>query len=154
MTTPTCIYWLQLDEVRADHLSMYGYERKQKYMAMVAQDGVVFDPCITASSYTGIVTISMHSAMAPYHAGVRDPFHYSTTPLMQEYLQQVGWKTLGCMSQSFAGSMVGMNKGFDKFIEPTDPRAPDAWGDGREHWVHLGVAADIFWHAKPVGKCY
>lgn len=154
MTTPSCIYWLQLDEVRADHLSVYGYHRKQKYMEMVAQDGVVFDPCITSSSYTGIVTISMHSAMGPYHSGVRDPFHYSTTPLMQEYLKQAGWKTMGCMSQSFAGSMVGMSKGFDKFVEPTDPRAPDAWGDGKEHWAHLGIQVDEMWHAKPVGKWY
>jgi len=154
MKTPSCIYWLQLDEVRADHLSAYGYHRKQKYMDMVAQDGVVFDSCITASSYTGIVTTSMHSAMTPYHSGVRDPFHYSTTPMMQEYLQNAGWKTMGCMSQSFAGSMVGMNKGFDEFIEPTDPRAPDAWGDGKEHWGHLGIQVDEMWHAKPVGKWY
>ncbi len=154
MATPSCIYWLQLDEVRADHLSVYGYPRKQKYMEMLAKEGVVFDTCISSSSYTGIVTISHHSGMAPYHSGVRDPFHYSTTPLMQEYLKEAGWKTQGAMSQSFAGSMVGMSKGFDKFIEPTDPRAPDAWGDGKEHWEHLGVHVSEMWHAKPVGKWY
>jgi arylsulfatase A-like enzyme len=154
MEKPTCIYWLQLDEVRADHLSSYGYHRKQKYMEMLAKDGVVFDCCITSSSYTGIITISTHGGMMPCHSGVRDPFHYSTTPLMQEYLQKAGWKTQGCMSQSFAGSMVGMSKGFDTFIEPTDPRAPDAWGDGKEHWGHLGIQVSNMWHAKPVGKWY
>jgi arylsulfatase A-like enzyme len=149
-----CIYWLQLDEVRADHLSVYGYPRKQKYMEILAEEGVVFESCFTTSSYTGIVTTSLHSGMAPFHSGVRDPFHYSTTPLMQEYLKQWGWKTQGCMSQSFAGSMVGMNKGFENFIEPIDPRAPDAWGDGQEHWGHLGIQVSDMWHAKPVGKWY
>ena len=58
------------------------------------------------------------------------------------------------MSQSVAGSGIGMNKGFDIFIEPTDPNAPDTWGDGVEHWKALGVEVDDRFHAKPVGKRY
>lgn len=151
---PTCVYWLQLDEVRADHLSAYGYPRRQKYMDMVAKEGVVFDCCITSSSYTGVVTISMHSGQMPCHCGVRDPFQYVTVPLMQEYLQKWGWKTQGAMSQSFAGSMIGMNKGFDKFVEPTNPRDPDTWHDGKDHWGGLGIQVGEEWHAHPVGKWY
>jgi hypothetical protein len=47
-----------------------------------------------------------------------------------------------------------MNFGFDNFIEPTDPNAPDTWGDGVEHWQRLGVQVDGRFHSKPVGKYY
>jgi hypothetical protein len=66
----------------------------------------------------------------------------------------MGWTTQGCMSQSVAGSGIGMNFGFDAFVEPTDPTAPDTWGDGVEHWEALGVHVDSRFHAKPVGKYY
>jgi hypothetical protein len=66
----------------------------------------------------------------------------------------LGWTTQGCMSQSVAGSGIGMNFGFDVFVEPTDPTAPDTWGDGVEHWEALGVHVDDRFHAKPVGKYY
>ena len=31
MARPKCVYIMQLDEVRYDHLSVYGYHRKQNY---------------------------------------------------------------------------------------------------------------------------
>ncbi len=80
---------------------------------------------------------------------------YVTAPLLQEVIRKlVGWPTQGCMSQSVAGSGIGMNNGFDIFVEPTDPNAPDTWGDGVEHWEALGVHVDQRFHAKPVGKDY
>jgi len=151
---PKCIYIFQFDEVRADHLSVCGYRRKQKNIDSIAKDGVVFKTCIAGSSYTGAATPILHSGMIGPHTGVRDPFSYVTAPLLQEYLKKSGYKTHGCMSQSVAGSGIGMNNGFDIFVEPTDPNADDTWGDGVEHWRDLGVEVDDRFHAKPVGKRY
>jgi len=149
-----CIYFFQFDEVRKDHLSVYGYHRRQKYCEMVAKDGVAFADAISGSSYTGAATPILHTGMIGPHTGVRDPFQVLTAPTLQMYLKKAGFVTQGCMSQSVAGSGIGMNKGFDIFIEPTDPNAPDTWGDGVEHWRHLGVEVDERFHAKPVGKWY
>ena len=149
-----CIYFMQLDEVRKDHISVYGYHRKQKNIESIAKDGVAFADMISGSSYTGAATPVMHTGMIGPHTGVRDPFHVITPPTVQDYLRKAGFITQGCMSQSVAGSGIGMNKGFDMFVEPTDPNAPDTWGDGVEHWRALGVEVDDRFHAKPVGKRY
>ena len=149
-----CIYFMQLDEVRKDHISVYGYHRKQKNIESIAEDGVAFTDMISGSSYTGAATPVMHTGMIGPHTGVRDPYHIITPPTLQEYLKKAGFVTQGCMSQSVAGSGIGMNKGFDIFIEPTDPNAPDTWGDGVEHWKALGVEVDDRFRAKPVGKRY
>jgi arylsulfatase A-like enzyme len=149
-----CIYFMQLDEVRKDHISVYGYHRKQKHIESIAEDGVAFADMISGSSYTGAATPVMHTGMIGPHTGVRDPFHVITAPTLQEYLRKAGFITQGCMSQSVAGSGIGMDRGFDTFIEPTDPNAPDTWGDGVVHWRELGVEVDDRFHAKPVGKRY
>ncbi len=154
MARPKCVYIMQLDEVRYDHLSVYGYHRKQNYIDALAQEGAAFKQNIAGSSYTGAATPIMWTGMIGPHTGVRDPFHLIQPTLLQEYIKMLGWVTQGCMSQSVAGSGIGMNTGFDVFIEPTDPKAPDTWGDGVEHWRHLGVHVDDRFHAKPVGKYY
>jgi len=154
MGKPKCVYCFQFDEVRADHLSVYGYERRQRYIEELAKDGVVFEKAISPGSYTGAVTPAVWTGCYGSKSGVRDPYMYVTAPLLQEILQKAGWKTQGCMSQSVAGSGIGMDNGFDTFIEPTDPNAPDTWGDGVEHWEDLGVHVDERFHAKPVGKDY
>lgn len=154
MGKPKCVYIFQYDEVRPDHLSVYGYHRRQKNIEEIAKDGVVFKTVISGSSYTGAATPVMWTGMVGPHNAVRDPYCWIACPTLQEYIQKLGWKTQGCMSQSVAGSGIGMNQGFDIFIEPTDPNAPDTWGDGYEHWVELGVDVDERFHAKPVGKRY
>lgn len=149
-----CIYFMQLDEVRKDHISVYGYHRKQNNIESIAKDGVAFGAMISGSSYTGAATPIIHTGMIGPHTGVRDPYHVITPPTLQEYLRKAGFVTQGCMSQSVAASGIGMDKGFDIFVEPTDPNAPDTWGDGVEHWKRLGVEVDERFHAKPVGKRY
>lgn len=154
MGRPKCAYVFQFDEVRPDHLSVYGYHRRQKNLEELAKDGVVFNTVISGSSYTGAATPVMWTGMVGPHNAVRDPYCWINPPTLQEYIRKMGWKTQGCMSQSVAGSGIGMNQGFDIFVEPTDPNAPDTWGDGVTHWVELGVQVDDRFHAKPVGKRY
>ncbi len=151
---PKCVYIFQFDEVRSDHLSVNGYHRKQKNIEEIAKDGAVFKTAISGSSYTGAATPVLWTGMMGPYTGVRDPYSYITAPLLQEYLRKAGFKTQGCMSQSVAGSGIGMNQGFDIFVEPTDPNALDTWGDGVEHWQALGVEVDERFHSKPVGKRY
>jgi len=152
---PKCVYIFQFDEVRYDHLSVYGYHRNQPNIDKLVKDGAAaFKQTIAGSSYTGAATPVLWTGMIGPHTGVRDPFHMIQPTLVQEYIKMLGWATQGCMSQSVAGSGIGMNFGFDNFVEPTDPKAPDTWGDGVEHWRHLGVQVDDRFHAKPVGKYY
>ncbi len=152
MKRPKCIYIFQFDEVRPDHLSVYGYHRRQKNIEELAKEGVVFRTNIAGSSYTGAATPVLWSGMKGPHTGVRDPFSYICPPLLQEYLRKMGFVTQGCMSQSVAGSGIGMNNGFDTWVEPTDPNAPDTWGDGVEHWEALGVHVDARFHREACGQ--
>ena len=155
MAVPKYVYCFQYDEVRYDHLSVFGYHRKQKYIDQLVKDGGCgFNQTIAGSSYTGACTPIIWTGMYGSHTGVRDPFYVTSAPLLAEYLKEMGFNTQGAMSQSVAGSAIGLNKGFDTFIEPTDPNAPDTWGDGVAHWVELGVQVDDRFKAKPVGKWY
>ena len=63
MAKPKCVYIFQFDEVRPDHLSVYGYHRKQKNIEELAKDGVVFKTVISGSSYTGAATPVMWTGM-------------------------------------------------------------------------------------------
>ena len=155
MAVPKYVYCFQYDEVRYDHLSVFGYHRKQKYIdGLVKDGGVGFNQCIAGSAYTGACTPIIWTGQYGSHTGVRDPFYVTSAPLLAEYLKEMGFKTQGAMSQSVAGSAIGLSKGFDTFIEPTDPNAPDTWGDGVAHWVELGVQVDDRFKSKPVGKWY
>lgn len=152
---PKCVFVFQFDEVRYDHLSVYGYHRKQAAIDSLMKDGAVaFKQVIAGSSYTGAATPIMWTGMTGPHNGVRDPWHRIQPTTLAEYFKMLGWTSQGCMSQSVAGSGIGMNVGFDTWVEPTDPNAPDAWGDGVEHWEAIGVHVDDSFHAKPVGKFY
>jgi arylsulfatase A-like enzyme len=109
---------------------------------------------ISGSSYTGVATPVIHTGMMASHTGVRVPGGVMTVPRLQEYLKEAGFATQGCMSQSLAGSGIGMHEGFDVFVEPVDPNAPDTWGDGGKHVRELGIQVDETFKAKPVGKRY
>lgn len=155
MSKPKCVYVFQFDEIRPDHLSVYGYHRKQKYIEDIAKDGVVFNTNISGSSYTGAATPILWTGMMAPHTGVRDPYQVICVPLIQEYISKMNWATQGAMSQSIAASCIGMNKGFDNFIEPTDADAPDVWADSFEHLDHLGIKYDKERSkVKPIGKWY
>ena len=152
---PKCVFVFQFDEVRYDHLSVYGYHRRQKNIDALMKDGAAaFKQTIAGSSYTGAATPVLWTGMVGPHTGVRDPYQTIQPLTLAEYIKMLGWTTQGCMSQSVAGAGIGMHKGFDVWVEPTDPNAPDTWGDGVVHWRHLGVHVDDRFHAKPVGKYY
>jgi arylsulfatase A-like enzyme len=90
MRRPRCVYVFQFDEVRPDHLSVYGYHRRQKNIEEIAKDGVVFKTVISGSSYTGAATPVLWTGMVGPHTGVRTPYDYITAPLLQEYIKKLG----------------------------------------------------------------
>lgn len=151
---PKVVYLMQLDEVRYDHLSVYGYKKRQKTIEGLANDGIVFEECIAGSSYTGACTPIINTGMIGPHTGCRDPFSVITAKRIAQYMKESGYRTIGAMSQSCAGSAIGMDKGFNRFIEPESTDAEDTWGDGVKHWQELGVDVDERFKSKPVGKWY
>lgn len=75
MEKPKCVYIFQFDEVRYDHLSVYGYHRKQKNIDSLVKDGAAaFKQPIAGSSYTGAATPILWTGMIGPHTGVRDLF--------------------------------------------------------------------------------
>lgn len=151
-----CIYIFQFDEVRYDHLSVYGYHRRQKNIDAIAKEGVAFKQAISGSSFTPVATSVLWTGMIAAHAGVRRPGDMLQAASLQEYIKMLGWTTMGCVSQHIVGSSLGMNFGFDRLVEPTDVNAQDAWGNAFEHGKHLGIRAaprDAL-RAVPVGKYY
>ncbi len=60
-----------------DHISVYGYHRKQKHIESIAKDGVAFANVISGSSYTGATTPVIHTGtLGPHTGGAQAKFGY------------------------------------------------------------------------------
>lgn len=131
---PRRIFFITVDTLRADHMSLYGYPRQTSPdLARLAAGGVVFDGAIAQWPKTGASFASMFTGQYPqttgltHRAAMRVPEEYLTLP---ELFQESGYTTLGVVSNAVLASKFGWNDGFDEFQEtwgggdfPEDPHA-------------------------------
>ncbi len=136
---PKNIFCFQYDEVRPDHLSVHGYERKQTYIDGLAKDGVVFETCVSGASLTPICTGMLWSGCYPAKNGIRDAYGYVVIPTIQQILHERGWKTGGFVSNGLVGAMHGHHVGMDVFSEPGEEQRQKG-----EVWDNL----DALWSRK------
>ena len=118
-----------LDTVRADHLSLYGYERRTTpNLETLARDSVVFRNAVSASDVTLTSHASIYTGMYPsWHGAYLTPPTRNGDPLgpslptLAGVLSQHGYTTMAVLANSsYLRPLYGMNRGFQLY----DVRTP------------------------------
>lgn len=112
------IILVSIDTLRADHLGVYGYSRDTSpFMDGLASKGVRFAKARSASPWTLPAHATMLTGLLPStHMITDDNVALSPeTPILQEILQQRGWKTAGIVSTMYVSRLFGFDRGFDFF---------------------------------------
>jgi arylsulfatase A-like enzyme len=113
---------IQVDALRRDHLSVYGYERKTS--PNLEKDWLAFEGLTTAASWTAPSTASLLTGLQPYRHGVQyakqqaervvnQPLH---APSLVEVFKAADYRTALITGNAYVGSDTGMNVGFDRTI--------------------------------------
>jgi arylsulfatase len=123
---PRRVFFITVDTLRADHMSLYGYPRATTpNLQKLAATGVTFDRAITQWPKTGSSFAAMFTGLYPHTTGLthkaalRIPAPYLTLP---ELFKEQGYQTFGVVSNAVLGANLGWNTGFDEFQE--------TWGGG------------------------
>ena len=107
-----------LDTVRADHLSLYGYERPTSTtMERLARQGLRFDRARAAAPWTLASHATLFTGRWPHELGVKW-MHPVTgnVPTLAEYLGTRGYATAGFVGNTFYCSYdSGLNRGFTHY---------------------------------------
>jgi arylsulfatase A-like enzyme len=109
------VVMIVLDTVRADHLSLYGYERDTTpNLARLAKKGVRFDQARSAAPWTLPSHSTMFTGRWPHELEVeRHGCLDSTYPTLAEFFRDRGYATSGIVAnQFFCGRESGLARGF------------------------------------------
>ncbi|HYC53647.1 MAG TPA: sulfatase [Candidatus Binatia bacterium] len=122
--TPLCegcnVILISFDTVRADHMSLYGYERNTTpNVDALAEDSVVFEQAISQAAWTLPAHGSMLSGLYPGRLGV---VHYPAirvlpkiNPVLPEIFRSAGYATGGFNGGGFVSDHYGFDRGFDVY---------------------------------------
>jgi arylsulfatase A-like enzyme len=131
---PRRVFFITVDTLRADHMSLYGYPRATTpSLQKLAAAGVAFDHAVCQWPKTGSSFASMFTGLYPHTTGLthraalRIPREYLTLP---ELFHESGYKTFAVISNAVLAGELGWNAGFDEFQQtwgsgdyPDDPKA-------------------------------
>ena len=109
-----------LDALRADHLGCYGYARDTSpNIDAIAKDGILFENCYTATTWTRPVAASLLTGVYPAVHQTRNRSEMFATSLLRlpALLGQAGFKTAGFTTMGNIAGNIGFNRGFDQYID-------------------------------------
>ena len=107
------------DTVRADHLSLYGYERKTTpFLNYLASQALVFKRAFASASWTIPSHASFFTGLYPsqhncHHENLKLASRFDT---LAEKLQRLGYINLGYSNNILLDPNTGLSQGFDRFI--------------------------------------
>ena len=108
-----------VDDLRADHVSSYGYHRETApFVDELAQQGVLFENAISQSSWTKTSVASILSSLNPDAHGVHranDVLSHDLV-LLPELLQEAGYRTFCVHGNPWMDRQFGFNQGFDYYV--------------------------------------
>ncbi len=128
-----------VDALRADHLSVYGYERDTApTIARVAAEGVVFERAFTTAPKTTPAIASLFTGLYPYRHGLRalgqELAEENTT--IAERFRDAGLETAGFASSTvMIDRLSGLGQGFSYW----DDRMPTR-ENGRDNYERRAAA--------------
>jgi uncharacterized sulfatase len=120
MSNPN-ILWLSLESVRADHTSLYGYDRPTTpFLERLARrsDAVAIDPLIAASLWTPASTASLLTGthLSTHQVGQDGKAEHplpASIETLPELLSGTGYQTALFSTNPYIGEETGLNRGFD-----------------------------------------
>jgi arylsulfatase A-like enzyme len=107
-----------VDTLRADHLSMYGYNRKTTpNLDTIIKDSVIFDNAYTVSTYSAPAHASMLTGLYPMQFGDNNNSLNISEDIetLAEILKKQGYATAGFVGDSVLSETANFNQGFDTF---------------------------------------
>lgn len=117
------IVLITIDALRADHLGTYGYDPDvSPHIDALAREGVVFDQVIAQSSWTLPSVSSFITSMHPTELQIAcppdgQPCHAlvdEQRTTIAEMLQEAGYHTMACLTNSWLVPQNGFLQGFDQ----------------------------------------
>lgn len=116
---PPDVVLIVLDTLRADHMSLYGYQRPTtpKLDAWAAQRATVFESTVAASAWTFPSHVSMFTGLDTLGHGQHNPRPIPESfDLLAERLQGAGYRTLAVTGGGYVDPQYGFASGFDRYV--------------------------------------
>ena len=119
------VLWVVWDTVRAQNMSVYGYERRTTpHLEAWSQDARVFEDAISAASITTSSHASMFTGLLPFEHGVGNGNERlgDSFRTVAELLAETGYRTYLFSSNPYVGPETALDRGFQVTEKPTSPR--------------------------------
>jgi arylsulfatase A-like enzyme len=126
---PPDVVLITIDTLRADHCSLYGYERPTTpFLDELAERATVFENASASSSWTAPSMASLFTSLPPRSHGVRTGFYRKGKVVNQDYLQDDfetlaevlaghGYRAFGVSTNAALTTRTGFAQGFDALTE-------------------------------------
>jgi arylsulfatase A-like enzyme len=161
---PNIIFYV-IDGGGADFMSVYGYNRRTTpNLERIAGEGAVFEHAYSNSTWTKPSTASF---MTSLHHSVLGGYKNDADPLpdqavtMAQHLRRAGYQTAVIVSNPFAATMSGLDRGVDILreagVKPNSVSSKELHEDfwrwreaypGEPYWVHFQTT-DVHWPHRP-----
>jgi arylsulfatase len=119
MPCPDCnVLLISLDTLRADHLSLYGYERPTSpYLETLAEDAVVFEQVFNHGGHTLPEHVSIFTSLPPRVHRIRniDTVHQPARVTLTEQLKAADFQTAAFTDGAWMSARYGLTQGFDSY---------------------------------------
>ncbi len=116
------IIFINIDTLRADHLSAYGYFRETSpNIDSFSTQGVLFENTVVEAPFTMVSVASLFTSQYPYTHGVRDHPDVRNHTLnkqsltLAEVLNNAGYVTAGITANSLISPQKGYDQGFNVY---------------------------------------
>jgi len=117
------VLWVVLDTVRADHMSLYGYERPTTpFLEEWCQDALVFEDCVSTAGITLAAHGSMFTGLLPSEHGANNDHGYleEAHTTVAEAFRAGGYRTFLWASNPYISSDHNFAQGFEVERHPWD----------------------------------
>lgn len=118
------ILFVVLDSVRRDRVSAYGHDRPTTpWFDRLAEEATLFENAFTPAPWTLPSHCSMFTGLFPSEHGVTNGFSDISLQLpssfqtLTERLSADGYRTAGFSNNPWVGSLSGLDRGFDEYVE-------------------------------------
>jgi len=118
---PDCnVLLITFDALRADHLSLYGYERQTSpFLAELSEISFVFENAFSQATWTLPSVTSLMTSLYPseHEIGFNKAYTKlpSSVPMLSEILQKNGFSTGGFVVGGHVSRFFGFDRGFDHY---------------------------------------
>jgi arylsulfatase A-like enzyme len=114
------LLWIVVDTLRADHMSIYGYQRQTTpELEAWAKEGITFEMARSAAPWTLPSHVTMFTGLWPFEHGARvDRAYCVPAPTLAEHLRAQGYQTAGIVANvRMCNAAYGVARGFERYLD-------------------------------------